>query len=210
MTWSLQTQSKAKPILLAFGLALSCQSAFAATMIVVKNNGPVGVQIGFDSAATTNIAPRETARLSLNDGDHTAQCRYEGYDGCNLAGSFTTEGVKELTLNLQPVFTLEHAVALVGQGMLSLETRPDVWATTTQDVAGALEDCSDYTRGKLNAVLRRVRARSSIRNATLVMQNLCGRPTSGVAATIDGTQLYFPLRSVMFKEKSGRPVLVQQ
>lgn len=210
MTWKLQTQSKVKPIFLALSFALGCQSAFAATSIVVKNNGPVGVQIGFDGAAAKSIAPRETLRLSLNDGDHTAQCRYDGYDGCNLAGSFTIEGAKEMTLNLQPVFTPEHAVAMAGQGTLSLETRPDVWATTTLDVAGALEDCSDYTRGKLNAVLRRVRARSSIRNATLVMQNLCGRPSPGIGAIMDGAQLYFPLRSVMFKEKNGRPVLVQQ
>jgi hypothetical protein len=212
MAGIVRSRSKTKLILLAlFGLGLSSQPVSAATVVVVKNNGPAAVQIAFDGAVATNVAPRGTARLSLNDGEHSAQCRFEGYDGCNLAERFTIEGAKELTLNLQPVFALSHAIALSQQGMLSIETRQDgAWATNTLDVPGAAADCVDYSSGKLGTVSQRMRARVPIRDATLATQNLCGQPSPVIGATIDGAQLYFPLRFVTFKERSGRPVLVRQ
>ena len=211
MAGSVRYQSKRKPLLLAlFGLGLSCQNVSAATVVVVKNSGPAAVQIAFDGGAATNVAPRGTARLSLNDGEHSAECRFEGYDGCNLAERFTIEGAKELTLNLQPVFTLEHAVTLARQGTLTIETRQGVWATNTLDVPGTADDCADYSKGKLGAVSRTLQTRLPIRNATLATQNLCGQSSPAIGATIDGAQLYFPPRFVTFKEKSGRAVMVRQ
>jgi hypothetical protein len=210
MTWISEVQSKIKCVLLVLiGLGLSSNAAFAATAITVKNNGPVAVQIGFDSAPVVTVAPRSEARLSLNDGDHTAQCRYEGYDGCNLAERFTIEGAHDMTLNLQPVLTPERAIAMAAQGTLSVETRPNVWAVTALNVSGAAEECLDYAQGKMAAVSRNMRNRVTIRNVTLATQNLCGRTSPAVATMLDGAQVYFPLRFVLFKEKSGRPVLIR-
>jgi hypothetical protein len=211
MTWIANAQSTSRLILPALvALALSGQAVSAAT-IVIKNGGPAEVQIGFDGAPAIRVAPRSTARLVLNDGEHSIQCSVDGiYDGCNIADRFTAGEVRELTLNLIPFIALPHAVELAQQGMLLMETRQDgAWATNTLDVAGAAEDCADYAKGPLGAVSRSLRARMPIRNATLAMQTLCGTSRPALAATVDGAQLYVPLRFVTFKEKNGRPVLVR-
>jgi hypothetical protein len=210
MTWIVDVRPKIKTVLLALlALGLSCQNVSAATAVTVKNTGPVTVQIGFDGAPVVAVAPRGEARLSLNDGEHTTQCRFEGYDGCNIADRFTIEGAKEMMLNLQPVLTPEHAIAMAAQGTLSVETRPNVWAVTALNVSGAAEECLDYAQGKMAAVSRNVRNRMPIRNVTLATQNLCGRTSPAIGTTLDGAQVYFPLRFVLFKEKSGRAVLIR-
>ena len=124
------------PSLLAlFALGLSCEGVCAATAVAVKNDNPVSVQLGFDGAAAMTIAPRATARFSLNAGEHSAQCRFEGgYDGCNLDDRFTI-GDANVSMSLRPLYRLQHAVALAQQGMLAVETRQDsTWATATLDV----------------------------------------------------------------------------
>jgi hypothetical protein len=180
--------------------------------VVVKNDGPAAVQIGFDNGATKTVAARAAERFTLGAGEHSAQCRYEGgYDGCNLEGSFTLADSKERTLSLRPFFTAQHAAALVQQSELIVETRPDqTWATNTRDVAGSGADCADYQAGKLAEVSRRLQGRSQLGNVTLVTQNLCGEERAAFAATVNGAQLYFPVRSVIFRDKTGRLVLVRQ
>ena len=198
--------------LLAFAVAgLSTQSAYAVN-VVVKNDGPSAVQVGFDNGMAMTIAPRATGRFTLPPGDHSAQCRYEGgYDGCNLEGRFTLADTRERTLSLRPFFTAEHAVALVQQAQLVVETRPDqTWATSTLNVAGSGADCADYQAGKLAEVSRRLQGRSQLGKVALVTQNLCGEERAAFAATLNGTQLYVPIRSVTFRDKTGRPVLVRQ
>jgi len=186
--------------------------AGAAVNVVVKNDGPAAVQIGFDNRAAMTIAPRATERFSLEPGEHSAQCRYEGgYDGCNLEGSFTLADSKQRTLSLRPFFTAQHAVALAQQAQLIVETRPDqTWAISALDVAGTGADCADYQAGKLAEVSRRLQGRSQLSNITLVTQNLCGEQRPALAATLNGAKLYFPVRSVQFRDKSGRLVLVRQ
>ena len=210
MTGIGEAQSNTRLILMALlVIGMSASAACAATTVSIKNNGPIAVQIAFDGMAPIIVAARGSARLSLNDGEHSAQCRFEGYDGCNMADRFTIEGAREMILNLVPIYTAEHAVALAGQGKLSMETRPDVWATTTLDVQGAAEECLDFSAGKLASVSRRMQARVAIRNATVATQNLCGRPNAVIGTMMEGAQVYFPLRFVLFKESNGRPVLVR-
>jgi hypothetical protein len=193
------------------GACLALSSASAATEVTIRNEGTNAVQLSFDNGQPVTIAPRDSTRVNLNDGVHVTQCRYDGYDGCNLADDFTTTAeVKRMTLSLRPVYTLEHAVALVGQGTLVLETRPDVWSTSTLDVAGAAADCLGYDSGKLGAVSKRQATRTTLRDAKLAMQNLCGSQLQVIGATVNGAPAYFHPRFVMFKEKNGRPVLVRQ
>jgi len=212
MTGIVQILWKTMPSLLALlALGIGGAPVSAATSIIVKNNGPTPAEIGFDNAAALKVSPRGTAHLSLNDGDHSIQCRFEGsYDGCNIADRFTVEGARELTLNLIPFFTLPHAVALSQQGMLAIETRQDgAWATTVLEVPGAAEECTDYAAGKLAAVARPMRPRMAIRNATLATQNLCGRINPVIGTMVDGAQLYFSARFLTFKERNGRAVVVK-
>lgn len=209
MTWN--TTIRMPALLALCGLCLAAESAVAATDVTIRNEGPSAVQLSFDNAQPVTIAPRDSARVNLNDGVHVTRCRFEGYDGCNLADDFTTTAeVKRMTLTLRPVYTLEHAVALVGQGTLVVETRPDVWSTSTLDVAGATADCLGYDSGKLGAVSKRQATRMALRDPKLAMQNLCGSEFQVIGATVNGAQAYFHPRFVMFKEKNGRPVLVRQ
>jgi len=209
MTWNTPTRM---PFLLALCAAcLAAENAAAATDVTIRNEGPNAVQVSFDNAQPVTIAPRDSKRVTLNDGVHITRCQFEGYDGCNLADDFTTTAeVKRMTLTLLPVYTLEHAVALAAQGTLAVETRPDVWSTSTLDVAGAAADCLGYDSGKLGAVSKRQGTRIALRDAKLATQNLCGSEMQVIGATVDGAQAYFHPRFVMFKEKSGRPVLVRQ
>lgn len=198
-------------LLALLALGLSCQSVCAATTVIVRNDGPAAVQIGFDGAAPMTVAPRATTRLTLNDGEHSAQCRFEGaYDGCNLEERFTIAGARQLSLNLRPVLTLEHAVALARQGMVKVETRRDVvWATNTPDVPGTADDCANYGAGKLGAVSQIVRSGILLSNPTMTPQNLCGERRMAVSAMIGGAQLYFHPRFLLFRDSVGRPVLVR-
>src|SRR3954468_7363011 len=105
MTWN-----TSKLFLLLPLLGLAAESAVAATDVTIRNEGPNPVQVSFDNAPATTVAPRASTRITLNDGIHVTQCRYEGYDGCNLADDFTTGAdVARMTLTLRPVYTLEHA-----------------------------------------------------------------------------------------------------
>jgi hypothetical protein len=213
MTEIVKPRSTMKPILLAlFGLAVGAQSVTAATTIVLKNNSGSSAEIGFDGAAAIKVAPRDIARMTLNDGEHSIQCRFEGlYDGCNMAERFTIEGARELTLTLAPVFALSHAVALSQAGTLSIETRQDgAWATNTLDVPGTAADCADYASGKLGAVSQAMRPRMAVRNASVAMLNLCGQPHPAIGTSLNGAQVYIPLRFVTFKERNDRTVMVRQ
>ena len=209
MTWN---TSIGMPALLVFcGICLAAESASAATEVTIRNEGPGAVQLSFDNAQPVTIAARDSTRVNLNDGVHVTRCRFDGYDGCNLADDFTTTAeVKRMTLTLRPVYTLEHAVALVGQGTLVVETRPEVWSTSTLDVAGAAADCLGYDSGKLGAVSKRQAIRVPLRDPKLATQNLCGSDFQVIGATVNGAPAYFHPRFVMFREKSGRPVLVRQ
>ena len=197
------------PAIFAFGLV--AESAVAATDVTIRNEGPNAVQVSFDNGQPVTIARGDSTRVTLNDGVHVTQCRFEGYDGCNLADDFTTTAeVKRMTLTLRPVYTLEHAVTLAGQGTLVIETRPDVWSTSTLDVAGAAADCFGYDSGKLGAVSKPVSSRMTLRDVKLAKQNLCGSELEVIGATVNGAQAYFHPRFVMFRERNGRPVLVRQ
>lgn len=208
MTWNTPTKIY---VLLPALCGLAAGSALAATDVTIRNEGPSPVQVSFDNAQPVSVARGDSTRLTLNDGIHVTQCRFEGYDGCNLADDFTTTAeVKRMTLTLRPVYTLEHAVALVGQGTLVVEAQPNVWSTSTLEVAGAAADCLGYDSGKLGAVSKRVAMRVSLRDAKLARQNLCGSELQVIGATVNGAQAYFHPRFVTFKEKSGRPVLVRQ
>src|SRR6266852_9852853 len=140
-------------------LGLGCQVASAAP-VLVKNDGPSAVQLGFDGGQSKTIAPRDTGQFSLDAGDHTSQCRFEGaYDGCNIEERFTLGAAKELNLTLRPMLTLQHAVAMSQQGMLTAQTTRDkAWATKTLELAGTAGDCADYSAGKLGAVSMQVRS----------------------------------------------------
>jgi hypothetical protein len=213
VTEIVKSRSKTKLILLAlFGLGIGSHSVCAATTVVLKNNGPASAEIGFDGAAAVKVDPRDTARLTLNDGEHSIQCRFEGsYDGCNMADRFTIQGARELILILVPVFALPHAVALSQQGTLSIETKLDgAWATNTLDVPGTADDCADYSSGKLGMVSQAVRARTAVRNATVATLNLCGQQHPAIGTLVGGAQVYIPLRFVTFKERNDRPVMVRQ
>ena len=191
---------------------LICQAASAATPVVVKNDGPSAVQLGFDGGQNKTIAPRDTARFSLDAGDHSSQCRFEGaYDGCNMEERFTLGATKELSLALRPVLTLQHAVALAQQGMLTAQTiRDKAWATKTLDLAGTETDCADYGTGKLGTVSTSVPSGMSIANMTLANQNLCGVRKTVIQTVMNGAPLYLEPRFVIFRDGVGHPVLVRQ
>lgn len=209
MTW--KTSTRLRTLLT---LCMSCVAgppAFAATEVTLKNEGPAPVQVSFDNGSPVTIARRDSLRVTLGDGLHVTQCRYDGYDGCNLANDFTTTAdVPRMTLTLLPVYMLEHAVALVGQGTLSAETRPDGWSISTLDVAGAATECLAYDSGKLAAFSKRQVGRISLRDAKLATQNLCGSEHQVIGVTLNGAPAYFHPRFVAFKEKNGKPVLVRQ
>jgi len=208
MNWNTPTRTHALALTLC---GLAAGTALAATDVTIRNEGPSAVQLSFDNGQPVSVARGDSARVTLNDGIHVTQCRFEGYDGCNLADDFTTTAeVKRMTLTLRPVYTLEHAVALVGQGTLLVEAQSNVWSTSTLEVAGAAADCLGYDSGKLGAVSKRVQTRVSLRDAKLARQNLCGSELQVIGATVNGAQAYFHPRFVTFKEKSGRPVLVRQ
>jgi hypothetical protein len=196
--------------LLALGLA--SHGASAATPIVIKNHGSTTVRIGFDNGAPATIGPGDTMRVSLNSGQHSAQCRYDGeFDGCNLADSFALDAPKEVTFDLWPTLTLQHAVQLAQQGTLRVETRQGmIWATRARDVEGAGADCDDYSTGKLGAVSTRVRGSSTVGNLSPATQTLCGEQRVAIGAVVNGEQLYFHPRFLMFKDGSGHPILVRQ
>jgi hypothetical protein len=195
--------------LIAFGIG--AQSASAATTIILKNTSSAAAEIVFDNAAAIKVAPGDSERASLENGEHAIRCRFEGsYDGCNMADRFTIEGARELTFTLVPVFALAHAVALSREGMLAIETKQDgAWATNTLDVAGDAAECADYSRGKLGTVSKTVRPRMAVRNATVAMLTLCGQQHPAIGTTLDGAQVYIPLRFVTFKERNDRAVLVR-
>jgi hypothetical protein len=199
-------------LLATLAAGVAPHEARAAVTVVVKNDGPSPAQVGFDGGMTRTIVPRATERFFLEAGAHSAQCRYEGsFDGCNLEGSFTLLDTRERTFGLRPFFTAQHAVALAQQAQLTVETRSDqTWATSTRDVAGGGADCADYQVGKLGEVSRRFQGRSQLSNVTLVTQTLCGELRPAFSAQINGTRLYFPVRSVLFRDRAGRLVLVRQ
>ena len=197
-------------LLALLALGLSCVGVCAATTVAVKNESPASVQLGFDGGAAKTIAPRATARFSLDAGEHSAQCRFEGgYDGCNLDDRFTI-GDANVNMSLRPLYRLQHAVALTQQGMLAVETRQDmIWATSTLDVPGAAGDCVDYTAGQLAAAAKHVRSRMTLRNIGLATQNLCGVPRPVIGTTINGEQLYIEPRFLTFRDSAGHPILVR-
>lgn len=188
------------------------QPAAAANSVTVKNAGNTPVQIGFDGGATQTIAPRATAAFSLDAGNHTAQCRFEGgFDGCNILEQFTFGEGARIHINLVPVYTLQHAVALAQQGALSVETRRDaVWATTPEDLAGRGADCADYETGKLATISKRVRSSMRVDQPGFATQTLCGETRGVVAAVIGGEKLYFQPGFLIFRDQAGHPFLVQQ
>ena len=63
-------------LLAVWAPGLGCHAASAATPVLVKNDGPSAVQLGFDGGQSKTIAPRDTARFSLDAGDHSSQCRF--------------------------------------------------------------------------------------------------------------------------------------
>ena len=192
-------------------LGLGCDAASAATPVVVKNDGPTSVQFGFDGGQSKAIPPRDTAQFSLEAGEHSSQCRFEGvYDGCNIEERVTIGTTKGLNIALRPVLTLQHAVALAQQGMLSAQTiRDRAWATKTLDFPGPESDCADYSTGKLATISTPVRSGMSIRDITLANQNLCGERKAVIQAVVNGTPLYFEPRFLTFRDGAGRPVSVR-
>ena len=100
MTKIVKTHFPVRLMWLAVILALNAQSAVAATNVILKNNWPAAAEIGFDGAPATKLAPRANGRVTLNDGEHSIQCRFEGiYDGCNMAERFTIEGLVRFALH---------------------------------------------------------------------------------------------------------------
>ena len=186
--------------------------ALCATNVAIKNAGREPLQIGFDRGAAQTIAPRATASFSLNAGPHTAQCRFEGqYDGCNIDEQFTLAESQRISLNLQPVYTLQHAVTLAQQGNLRVETRRDtVWATKAQDVAGTGTECANYEAGNLASVSTRVRSGMAVAELALATQQLCGEARPVVATTIGGEKVYVQPNFLIFRDTNGRPILVRQ
>jgi hypothetical protein len=199
-------------LLAAWAPGFGCHAASAATPVLVKNDGPSAVQLGFDGGQNKTIAPRATAQFSLDAGDHSSQCRFEGaYDGCNIEERFTLGATKGLNLALRPVLTLQHAVALAQQGMLSAQTiRDSAWATNTLELAGTAIDCADYSAGKLGAVSTRVRSGVTMGNMTLASQNLCGQRKVVVQAMVNGAPVYLEPRFLTFRDRAGHPISVRQ
>ena len=198
------------PAVLALGLG--CHAASAATPVLVKNNGPSPVQLGFDGGQSKTIAPRDTAQFSLDAGDHSSQCRFEGvYDGCNIEERFTLGATKGLNLTLRPMITLQRAIALAQQGMITAQTiRDKAWATKTLELAGTAPDCADYAAGKLASVSTSVPSGLSIGNMSLANQNLCGDRKIVIQTVIDGAPVYLEPRFVTFHDAAGRTVLIRQ
>jgi hypothetical protein len=205
-----------KPFVLAISIlaltAMLGSTAIAANTVIIKNTGPAPVQIGFDRTAAQTIAPRASATLTLNPGQHTAQCRYEGaYDGCNIQDQFALGDGRKFTMELHPVYTLKHAIELAQQGALRVETRRDtVWATKAQDVAGAAEDCANYQSGKLAEITTKLRSGMVFDSVAVATQHLCEEARPVVSATVDGAQIYVQPNFVIFREASGRAVAVRQ
>jgi hypothetical protein len=199
-------------LLAVWAPGLGCHAASAATTVVVKNDGPSAVQLGFDGGQNKTIAPRDTARFSLDVGDHSSQCRFEGaYDGCNMEERFTLGATKELNLVLRPVLTLQHAVTLVQQGTLTAQTiRDKAWATKTLELAGTTPDCADYAAGKLGTISTTVRSEMSIGNITLVNQTLCGERKTVIQTVINGAPVYLDPRFITFRDGAGRSVWIRQ
>ena len=197
------------PALLALGLGW--HAASAATPVVVKNDGPSAVQLGFDGGQSKTIAPRETAQFSLDAGDHSSQCRFEGaYDGCNIEERFTLGATKGLNIALRPVLTLQHAVTLAQQGMLTAQTIRDMaWATKTLELPGTALDCANYDAGKLGTVSTRVRSGLSIGNMTLANQNLCGERKTVIQTVINDAPAYLEPRFVTFRDRAGRTIWIR-
>lgn len=188
------------------------QPAPAANSFAIKNIGATPVQIGFDGGATQTIAPRSTVAVSLNAGDHTAQCRFEGgFDGCNILEKFTLGDGAHINISLQPIYTLQHAVTLAQKGTLSVETRRDaVWATSPEDLAGRGADCANYEAGKLASISKRVRSGMRVDGLAFATQTLCGETRGVVAATIGGEKLFVQPGFLIFRDHAGHPFLVRQ
>lgn len=188
------------------------QPALAANSLAIKNAGSTPVQIGFDGGATQTIAPHATAALSLDAGDHTAQCRFEGgFDGCNILEQFALGDGQHVNINLLPVYTLQHAVTLAQQGTLSVQTRRDpVWATSPEDLAGRGADCADYEAGKLATISKRVRSGMRVDQPGFATQTLCGETRGVVATVIGGEKLYVQPGFLIFRDHLGRQYLVRQ
>jgi hypothetical protein len=193
-------------------LGLGCQIASAATPVQVKNDGPTPVQFGFDGGPSKTIPPRDTLQFSLEAGEHSSQCRFDGdYDGCNIEQRFTLGATKGLNIALRPMLTLQHAVTLSQQGMVTAQTIRDIaWATNTLELPGPALDCADYSAGKLGAVATRVRSGMRIGNMTLASQNLCGERKTVIQAVINGAPLYFEPRFLTFRDGFGRTISVRQ
>ncbi len=213
MTWMVRlarTATRCLPALVALGL--SCYAASAATLVKIKNSGHSDLRIAFDGGQAMTIAPGASAQATLNPGDHSADCHFDGtYVGCNLAARFTLGDPKELELNLRPTLTLQHAVQLTQSGMMSAETSRDVaWATNTLEVQGGGLDCADYRTGKLAGVSRQVRSRAAVGKLSVATRTFCGDPKTVVAAAMDGAQLYFDPRFLIFRDARGRQILVIQ
>ena len=184
----------------------------SAAPVLVKNDGPSAVQLGFDGGQSKTIAPRDTAQFSLDAGDHSSQCRFEGiYDGCNIEERFTLGATKRLNLTLRPMLTLQHAIALAQQGMITAQTiRDKAWATKALELAGAASDCADYAAGKLASVSTSVRSGWAIGNMSLANQNLCGDRKTVIQTMIDGAPLYFEPRFITFRDSIGRTIWIRQ
>jgi hypothetical protein len=212
MIWMVKFRTILLGSLLAVWALGFCHAASAATPVVVKNDGPSAVQLGFDGGQTKTIAPRDTAQFSLDAGDHSSQCRFEGaYDGCNIEERFTLGATKGLTLALRPMLTLQHAIMLAQQGMITAQTTRDkAWATKTLELAGAAPDCADYSAGKLATVSTSVRSGLSIGNMSLANQNLCGDRKTVIQTVINGAPLYFEPRFITFRDSAGRTIWIRQ
>ena len=212
MIWMVKIRTILLGSLLAvWAPGLGCHGASAAP-VLVKNDGPSAVQLGFDGGQSKTIAPRDTAQFSLDAGDHSSQCRFDGaYDGCNIEEHFTLGATKGLNLALRPMLTLQHAIALAQQGMLTAQTSRDIaWATKTLDLPGTAPDCADYAAGKLATVSTTVRSGSPIGNMTLANQNLCGDRKIVIQTVIDGSPLYFEPRFITFRDRAGRTIWIRQ
>ncbi len=201
----------AYPLSLIVACALA-QPGFAANSVVIKNAAVIPVQIGFDQGAGQTIAPRTTATFSLNPGQHTAQCRFEGsFDGCNIQEQFTLGDGQRVNMDLLPIYTLQHAVTLAQQGNLRVETRRDtVWATKAQDLAGAGTDCANYEGGKLAGISTKVRSGMAVEELALATQQLCGEARPVVTTMIGGQKMYVQPNFLIFRDLNGRPILVRQ
>ena len=198
-------------LLAVWAPGLGCHGASAAP-VLVKNDGPSAVQLGFDGGQSKTIAPRDTAQFSLDAGDHSSQCRFEGvYDGCNIEERFTLGATKGLNLTLRPMLTLQRAIVLAQQGMLTAQTiRDTAWTTKTLELTGTAGDCADYGAGKLATISTPVRGGVSIRNMALANQTLCGERKTVIQTMINGAPAYLEPRFVTFHDGAGRTVLIRQ